>query len=403
LATSSVPDSPELDALRRQEPLLWINPALKPVEEALPELPLGMDDIKDAELRLERFAPLLAQLFRATERTFGIIESELMPAPKLKDALCEQFHADVPGRLWIKADHALPIAGSVKARGGIYEVLHFAEQLAQRYALANHTLSVASTGNLGLSVGIMGRALGFQVCVHMSAVAKQWKKERLRQKDVMVVEHGSDVTAAARAAREMAEHEPNTYFVDDENSPLLFLGYSVAALRLKRQLEGAGIRVDEEHPLFVYLPCGLGGAPCGITFGLKLLTGIEGDVSAYDIGLENATEADGLAVAVASRFVRPFARALVSGCLTLQDDDLFRFIYQLDKAQGLRMEPSAAAGFAGPIRLLSEQAGRAYLDKWELTSHMKNANHILWTTGGLLMPDDEYEGFKARGAALCGA
>ena len=81
------------------------------------------------------------------------------------------------------------MAGSVKARGGFYAVLSVAERLAlterlligpdddyrrlgesqARAAFARHSLTVGSTGNLGLSIGLLGRSLGFAVTVHMAS------------------------------------------------------------------------------------------------------------------------------------------------------------------------------------------------------------------------------------------
>ena len=221
----------------------------------------------------------------------GLIESELIEITAMQNACSSverQEEQMIPGRLFLKKDSHLPIAGSVKARGGIYEVLKHTEELAEGHGMLNrgenyrklaepefrkffgeYAIQVGSTGNLGLSIGIISAALGYRVTVHMSADAKQWKKDLLREHGVDVREYANDYSAAVKNGRACSDADPKSYFIDDENSKALFLGYAVAAGRLARQLAEQKIHVDETHPLFVYIPCGVGGAPGGITFGLK--------------------------------------------------------------------------------------------------------------------------------------
>lgn len=427
--------------LRQRIPWLWLNPGWCPMESAGAALKLKRDDLLDAEQRWSRFCPLLAELFPELRAARGLIESDLVPVPRLATRLTRTGRHIPAGRWMLKADHALPVAGSIKARGGIYTCLHFAEKVAfesgllggwgddyrklkgreARSVFSGYTLSVGSTGNLGLSIGIMGKTLGFGVTVHMSKEAKSWKKERLRRRGVRVVEHTSDYTAACKVARAAAARQAHHHFIDDENSVELFLGYSVAALRLKRQLDESGIAVDAGHPLFLYLPCGVGGAPGGITFGarhvfgddahcffvepvsapcmlLGMLTGRHSDVSVYDIGLKLETEADGLAVSTPSRFVGRMMESLLSGCLTVTDSDMFACLTDLYDAASIEVEPSSAAGCAGPGSILSTPAGRAYRERHALDACMHHATHVIWTTGGSFVPPEQHQAFRAQAA-----
>jgi D-serine dehydratase len=422
-------------------PFLWLNEHWQPLQAARTTSALNLRDVQDADRRWHQFAGLLAELFPELVPSGGIIESALFAADALKKALLGQNHE--AGRWFIKGDHALPVAGSIKARGGIYEVLLHAESLALREGLlkpgddrrniasaearelfARRDVAVGSTGNLGLSIGLMAAALGFHATVHMSSDAKEWKKARLRARGVEVIEHEGDFGVAVAAGRENSRHNSNAYFVDDESSEHLFLGYSVAAIRLQQQLLTRGVKVDAEHPLFVYLPCGVGGAPGGITFGLRHLFGDHvhcffaeptaspcmlirlasaenRPITVQELGLDNRTEADGLAVGRASDFVAPLMRPLVSGIFTVSDEDMFADLYVLERTEGLRIEPSAAAGFRGPHWLLESEPGRRYLIAHGLSQCMEEATHILWTTGGAFVPDAEYRQFHERGRTAC--
>ena len=225
------------------------------------------------------------------------------------------------------------------------------------------------------------------------------------------MEYASDYSEAVKKGRKLAEEDPMSYFVDDENSVNLFLGYSVAAKRLKAQLAQAGVAVDQEHPLFVNIPCGVGGAPGGVAFGLKqvfgdfvhcffqepvqapcmllgVMTGLHNDICVQDIGLSGLTAADGLAVGRPSKFVGKTVARMLAGEFTIEDDNLYRFMGDLMDEEGIFIEPSSCASFAGPARLCSSPEGRAFLEHFHLERSMGNATHIAWATGGSLVPEE---------------
>ena len=416
-----------LEDLRAMKETFWLNPRLRPAAEGLAAAPVTAADVADAAARLERFAPYIARVFPETRPAGGIIESPLTPIPAMQAAL-----GSFPGRLLLKQDSRLPISGSIKARGGIYEVLWLAETIALRegwlsegesYArladadlrgrFSDYAVAVGSTGNLGLSIGMMSAALGFRVTVHMSADARQWKKDLLRSKGVTVVEYAGDYGKAVAEGRRQAQGDPRGHFVDDESSRTLFLGYAVAAQRTARQLADLGIPVDRDHPLLVYLPCGVGGGPGGVAFGLKLLygdsvhcffaepthapcmtlglaTGLHDGICVGDYGIDGKTAADGLAVGRASSLVSRIMDPLLTGCFTVEDARLYRLLGLLADTENIRLEPSALAGLPG-MSLVGDWAERQGID-------LRNAVHIAWATGGSMVPEDIWQEYYSLGA-----
>lgn len=417
---------PAIKQMQAYEPIFWKNLNYK--KEA--ELPVGVEHIFDAEARFQRFAPYFEVAFPETLPTHGILESPLLKMDKMKAVLNAEAQNQVKGDLYLKADNYLPISGSIKSRGGIYEVLKFAKKVAMKhgeivygdnYAKLNeprfkdlfgqYGIVVGSTGNLGLSIGIVACKLGFRTSVHMSSDAAQWKKDMLREKGVNVVEYNDNFTHAITEARKSAEADPMAYFIDDEGSYDLFLGYSVAAVRLQAQLKAQNIKVDAEHPLFVYLPAGVGGSPSGVAFGLKkiigenvhpifaepthipsvslgMMTGLNDQISVYDAGIDGVTKADGLAVGRPSRIAGKMMDTLLYGIQTFDDQKMMKNVAELHDSENVDVEPSAASGFT----ILDDVQAQLEQDY-----PMENASHIVWATGGSMVPKNDMDQYVAEG------
>lgn len=407
----------------------WFNPNITSLTDGLSYVTLSEQDVKDASNRLARFAPYLCKAFPETAVTKGIIESEVVAIPNMRAALESRYQHKITGSLFLKKDSHLPISGSIKARGGVYEVLTHAEKLAIENGLltekddytklfsdrftqffSRYSIAVGSTGNLGLSIGIISAKLGFKVSVHMSSDAREWKKQKLRSHGVNVIEYQQDYSVAVEKGRKAAESDPNCFFIDDENSKTLFLGYAVAGERLKKQFTEMNIKVDKKHPLFVYLPCGVGGGPGGVAFGLKLAfgddvhcifaepthspcmflgvyTGLHDHISVQDIGIDNITAADGLAVGRPSGFVGRAMERLIDGYYTINDQEMYDLLGLLNQQQHIQLEPSALAGMLG---LLHVEKNSTYLERIKVSPEiLTNATHLVWATGGGMVPEEE--------------
>ena len=124
---------------------------------------------------------------------------------------------------------------------------------------------------------------------------------------------------------------------------------------------------DNVHCIFVeptHSPC----------MSLGVRTGLHDGISVQDIGLDGLTAADGLAVGRPSRLVGEHLQQMID------------------------VEPSAAAGFAGPWPVLANQGYHAAFGLDDAA--MANATHIVWATGGSMVPAAEMAGYVAEGQKL---
>ena len=105
------------------------------------------------------------------------------------------------------------------------------------------------------------------------------------------------------------------------------------------------------------------------------------------------TAADGLAVGRASGFVGRAMERLLAGFYTLSDQEMYDLLGLLARDEEIRLEPSALAGMAGPWRVatnLEWQSGQG-LD----AAKMAGATHLVWATGGGMVPAEEMEKYLA--------
>lgn len=409
-------DNELIAKLKSDKEFLWINPNFN--KRAIYG-EVSIEEINETNNLLLKFAPFLKSVFKELESTDGIIESPLMNLNKFGIK-----------NLYLKEDNLLPIAGSVKARGGIFEILKYAETLAAnanlidvekdysqfdsdvfRKFFSEYKIQVGSTGNLGISIGLISAKLGFNAIVHMSKDAKDWKKKLLRENGVNVTQYDSNYSEAVKNGRMLSDEDEKSYFVDDEKSINLFLGYSTAALRLKEQLKEKHISVDDKHPLFVYIPCGVGGAPSGILHGLKTVfgenvyvffvepvrsasvllgmsTGLNSKISVHDIDMDGKTEADGLAVGRASELCCESSQNTLSGIFTINENSIFELMKELYKKESVFVEPSAASSMIF-TKFLDDDEFIKFINKEEISP--ENITHIAWSTGGMLVPESERE------------
>lgn len=89
---------PFIQKLIDAEPVFWANSGKK--EGPLPRADEWATEIAEAEKRMQRFAPYIAEVFPETKGAKGIIESPLFEVQHMKGKLEAAYQQPFPGR-WL--------------------------------------------------------------------------------------------------------------------------------------------------------------------------------------------------------------------------------------------------------------------------------------------------------------
>ncbi len=355
--------------------------------------------VKAAQNRFMRFLPYIASAFPETAEKKGVIESVLVPlSPNdtsgqaeaspmssvsinpIQDAWKQEGLA-LRGKVFLKDETKLPISGSVKDRGVIHGIMRLAETLMQRekmllpnenYAridsdefrefFGRYTIPAEEQGS-GKTTECIRRfagRLGFQT---------ELPGEPSGQQAAPADMGGEQQAKPAGAASAENVHELNYRESED-----VFFGYATAAVRLAIQLMKQGAAVDEEHPLFVYLPGISGMAAGGICYGLKQKFGD----CAHCFYAELPDAADG----AKSQFAEEHAGNLVSGRVTVSEDALPGYQHLLKEAADCRVSAEGSAAMALLKEFARPSVMEAYLASRGL-SHIgpEQVTQVVWAAG----------------------
>lgn len=347
----------------------------------------GHVHMKAAQNRYMRFMPFLAEAFPETVARKGIIESELYDISDFTEEINESFK----GKLFLKDDAHLSVGQSVTARGSMHEVLHIAEILLQKNKLLSPTenYSKVNSGeikelfshykiyavdceNFAVCAGLLAARLGFKTVVYLHENKNQEKINILLNEKIKIREYKSDYLTAINEAQKVCEKEENSFFIGKSDSEDLFFGYSTAALRLKVQLNKAHVTVDENHPLFVYIPSLIPEAAGGIAFGLKELMG--NDVHCFLFQPSDLTNET-------SEFVRSISENIISGIFTVSAESMQIFSEKLKLKKSINLKPVSCMGFKA-VEDFSNKEFQSYLKKHNLLDKLDNSSHIVWAAYG---------------------
>jgi threonine dehydratase len=273
-----------------------------------------------------RTAPRLADIEEARRRLDGV--ARVTPVYS-----SETFSRLVERTIWLKAE-TLQRTGSFKIRGAYNKIASLAGRDGGTGVVA------ASAGNHGQAVAWAAREVGVPATIFVPQDAPMAKVEAARSYGAHVVMTGARFEDSVDAARSQVS-ETGALFVHPYEDETVIAGQGTLGLELADQLRDVST---------VVVPIGGGGLCSGIALALKAVrpeVEVVGVQAASCLpGGSGFTIADGIAVKKPGEFTMSILDRLLSGLVSVTDEEISTAIVLLLERVKLVVEGAGAVGVA---------------------------------------------------------
>jgi threonine dehydratase len=273
-----------------------------------------------------RTAPTLAEIEAARRRLDGVARVTPVYSSETFSRLAERT-------VWLKAE-TLQRTGAFKIRGAYNKI----SSLAGRDGGAG--VVAASAGNHGQAVAWAAREVGVPATIFVPQDAPMAKVEAARSYGARVEMKGARFEDSVDAARAHVE-ETGALFVHPYEDATVIAGQGTLGLELADQLPDVST---------VVVPIGGGGLCSGIALALKAvrpeveIVGVQ--ATACLPGGSGFTIADGIAVKAPGEFTMSILDGLLSGLVSVTDEEISTAIVLLLERAKLVVEGAGAVGVA---------------------------------------------------------
>jgi threonine dehydratase len=273
-----------------------------------------------------RTAPTLAEIEEARRRLDGVARVTPVYSTETFSKLAER-------QVWLKAE-TLQRTGAFKIRGAYNKI----SSLAGRDGGAG--VVAASAGNHGQAVAWAAREVGVPATIFVPQDAPMAKVEAARSYGAHVEMRGARFEDSVDAARAHVE-ETGALFVHPYEDATVIAGQGTLGLELADQLPDVST---------VVVPIGGGGLCSGIALALKAVrpwVEVVGVQAASCLpGGSGFTIADGIAVKAPGEFTMSILDGLLSGLVSVTDEEISTAIVLLLERAKLVVEGAGAVGVA---------------------------------------------------------